>query len=499
MVSIHQQDFLPPVEENDFLPQISPWTTLVGLFIVGAVAISIAVAAVTKYNITVKASATVRPTGELKIVQSATDGLVLNIFVKENQVVKKGDVIATLNESRIQTKKSQLQSSIVQSRLQLTQISVQIRNLDSQILAETERINRTIASAKAELSRQNRDYQYKQITTTAQVEEAKANVRSAQKELQKNQTQLKSAIANLKSTEASLKAAKSKQNRYQTIENSGAIPRNLFEETQLAVEQQEQAVAAQKATVEQQKQGIEQQKQAVEAAQARLQQTEAALNPTNAEVAIASERIGQEKASGEVVFANLKRERVALNQQQIQTQKQLERDISELQQIEKELKQNVITAPADGTILKLSLRNTSQTVRPGEEIAQIAPSNTPLVLKALVAASDIGKVKPGQKTQLRVSACPYPDYGTLKGVVRTISPDVITAQGNGVGAATTARTSTQGDAFYEVTIEPQSQYLGKGNRQCPIKFGMEGKVDIISKEETFLQFLLRQAKLITDL
>ncbi|MGH7997861.1 MAG: HlyD family efflux transporter periplasmic adaptor subunit, partial [Brasilonema sp.] len=37
-----------------------------------------------------------------------------------------------------------------------------------------------------------------------------------------------------------------------------------------------------------------------------------------------------------------------------------------------------------GTILKLELRNPGQVVRPGQAIAQIAPSNAPLIIKARV-------------------------------------------------------------------------------------------------------------------
>ncbi len=63
---------------------------------------------------TVKGQAVVRPSGELRIVQAATEGQVMQIYVKENQVVKTGDAIALIDDSRLQTKKSQLQSNIQQ-------------------------------------------------------------------------------------------------------------------------------------------------------------------------------------------------------------------------------------------------------------------------------------------------------------------------------------------------------------------------------------------------
>ena len=68
-------------------------------------------------------------------------------------------------------------------------------------------------------------------------------------------------------------------------------------------------------------------------------------------------------------------------------------------------------------MFQLNLRNPGQTVTLGEQIAHIAPTHSSLIIKALVPAQEIDKVEIDQKVQMKVSACPYPDYGTLKGVV----------------------------------------------------------------------------------
>jgi multidrug resistance efflux pump len=225
MLSNSNSDYLPPIQDSDFLPPLGRWTTLSGMVMLAFVGIAIALASVTKYKVTVKAEANIRPAGELRLVQAAAEGPVMRVWVKENQVVKKGDVIATIDDSRLQTKKSQLQSNIQQSQLQLVQINAQISALNRQILAETDRITRVVAAAKAELSHRSRDYQDKQVTTVTEVEEAEANVRIAQEELQKGFAELKSAQANLSATQAALGAARSKQNRYQNVAKEGALPK----------------------------------------------------------------------------------------------------------------------------------------------------------------------------------------------------------------------------------------------------------------------------------
>ncbi|MCC5632161.1 HlyD family secretion protein [Nostoc sphaeroides CHAB 2801] len=453
MVSQSNSVFIPQAEENDFLPPLGNWTTAGGIVALVTVTIAVAVASVTKYKVTVQAQANLRPAGELRLVQAATEGPVMRIFVKENQVVKTGDAIATIDDSRLQTKKSQLESSIGQTKLQLVQINAQIHALNNQVIAQTDSSNRGVAAAEAELSSRKRDYQDKQITTVSDVQEAFANVKAAT---------------------ASLRAAETKRNRYENVAKVGALSQDQFEEVQLAVRQQEQALLA---------------------AKAKLQSLQAALNPTQAQIAIASNRIAQEKATGQANIATLNKETNALIQQQIEMQKQFEHDSRELKQVNIEIKETIISATADGVISKLNLRNPGQTLRPGEEIAQIVPTSAPLVIKAVVGTEDKSKLKPEQNVQMRVSACPYPDYGTLKGKVKSISPDTFFPAANNGGAIAT---NPKAGAFYEVTIEPQSLSLGRGNKQCSIQMGMEGKVDIISKQETVLQLFLRKARLIVD-
>lgn len=199
-------------------------------------------------------------------------------------------------------------------------------------------------------------------------------------------------------------------------------------------------------------------------------------------------------------LATLNKERDELIQRQVEIQNQLSRDVKELQLLGIELGKTVIYAPAISTILKLDLRNPDQVVRLGESIAQIAPSNATLVEKARVAAQDIGFVRLCKeekvldcqegKVQLRVCAYPYPDYGTLKGAVRAIAPDAITLQSGGASAVA---------PYYEVTIQLERPLLVKGDRQYFLQSGMEITADIISTEETILTFILREARLLTDL
>jgi HlyD family type I secretion membrane fusion protein len=446
---------LPIAQVNDFLPSISNWLVFGSMSVVIALVAAVPVSAVLRYKTTVQAQATVRPAGELRLVQAATQGRVKKILVKNGQVVKRGELIATIDDSSLLTKQNQLQDRIRQQQLQLGQFSAQISQIDSQIVAEGDRNRAAITAAQAEFDGSRRDYQDKRTNAATEVREIQAK---------------------LKATEATLSAAKLKAVRYRKVEQKGAISKDQLAEAELAVRQQEQELAATKAS---------------------LERASAALNPNRAEMAIAARRIAQEENSGRAAIAALNREKEALVQQQIEANKQLQQDLRELQQVKIERGQTTITATSDGTISQLKLRNSEQTVQPGEEVAQIVPSNAPLEIKAAVSPSDVSKLKQGQIVQMRVSACSYTDYGTLKGTVRQISQDTIKSQNN-YPANDPSVGASKAQAFYEVTISPENLTLGKDKNQCSLQLGMEGRADIITKEESVLKFLLRKARLLVD-
>ncbi len=283
---------------------------------------------------------------------------------------------------------------------------------------------------------------------------------------------LKETEAEVEEVEAAVELAKEEMNRYQQLGNTGAI----------AILQ------------------IREKEQAFKAAVARLERAKAGLNPSDATVAIAQERIAQESTKGESTLAALNKEKQEIIRRQVEIQNQISSAQEELKQVFTELQKTVIRTSEAGTILKLELRNPGQVVRPGDAIAQIAPSQIPLVVKARVAAADISKMRVCKaikvtkctegKVLMRFSAYPYPDYGTLRGTVRAITADAITPQSNG---------NILGAPYYEVTIQPDRFDFVKGGQSYPIQPGMEVTADILAKEETVLTFILRKARLLTDL
>jgi HlyD family type I secretion membrane fusion protein len=422
------------------------------MFLVGTVILAVGLASMIKYKTTVKAPATVRPSGELRVIQAATEGTIKSIEIKENQQVKQGDVISVLDDSSLLTQKSQLQQNINQNQQLLLQISTQLSILSERINSESSLVERNIASARASLSRDRREYQDRQITTEAEMQEA----------------------------EASLALAKEELKRYKQLAKTGAV-------AQLQIEEK---------------------KQAFKASQAAVKRAKAVTNPVPASVDIAQQQIAQEMYRGQSAIANLNQEKENLISNQIETQNQLNRDRTELKQLEREVNKTLIKAPIDGKLLQVQLRNPGQVVQAGDTIAQISPQAAPLLIKARVPAQDISKVHLCLQTnvqkcelgkvQMRFSAYPYPDYGVMVGAVRDISADAITSQDNSSANSSTTTNSISAP-YYEVTIKPDKNHFVKDGKTYPIQSGMEVTADIIAREETAMKFILRKARLISDL
>ncbi len=484
-----------PTTPTEFLPSTRQWVNVGGMVAVGMFGAAVALSATLKYKVTIQAPANIRPAGELRLVQSTIEGSVLTIDITENQTVRKGDIIATVKdlrlESKLKTKRNQLFGEMQKDRSHIKAIDLQIAAFDRQTAAETEQNRRTIAGIQSEFTRAEREYRDKQITTQAEVAEAEANWRTAQKERQAAEIELQVVTANLKSIQAGYQSAAARLQRYQQAAATGAISTNQLEETQLAAQQQLQSISAQSATIVKQQQIVARAAEAVAASAARVQRIKASLNPIPSESATIAQKIASQQAHGKAAISKLQQERQKLLQQRVEIIDRLAATDREIVQIATELQPTVLRAPIAGTIQDLNLRNNSQVVHPGDRIAQIVPTAMPLDIKAAVNSADIDNVKVGQPVMMRVSACPHADYGVVSGRVSQIAADAKSNPSNNPDR----QSPTPASGIYEVTIKSPTRTLTQGNKKCQIRSGMDGRADIVTKEETVLQFMLRKARI----
>lgn len=96
--------------------------------------------------------------------------------------------------------------------------------------------------------------------------------------------------------------------------------------------------------------------------------------------------------------------------------------LNELSSQIKKWKENYLfIAPNAGTLAYLGFIENDQFIESGKPLFALLPNSTQLIAKAELPLAGAGKVKVGQKVNIRLSNYPYEQFGMLRGTVESIS------------------------------------------------------------------------------
>lgn len=84
-----------------------------------------------------------------------------------------------------------------------------------------------------------------------------------------------------------------------------------------------------------------------------------------------------------------------------------------------------LVSPVNGTVQQLSVHTLGGVVQPAETLLVIVPDNSQLVVDAKIPNREAGFVRTGQPVRVKVDAFPFTDYGTIDGVLESVSGDAI--------------------------------------------------------------------------
>jgi hemolysin D len=103
--------------------------------------------------------------------------------------------------------------------------------------------------------------------------------------------------------------------------------------------------------------------------------------------------------------------------------------VEELNKAELRRQMVALTAPADAVVLEVAKRSIGSVVREAEPVFTLVPLDVLLEAEVLVKARDIGHVGPEQEARVKLDAFPFQKHGTASGVVRMVSEDAFTDEG----------------------------------------------------------------------
>ena len=155
------------------------------------------------------------------------------------------------------------------------------------------------------------------------------------------------------------------------------------------------------------------------------------------------------------------------------------KNISQMQnrllQAELQLQYQNVLAPADGVIFDPKVRPDG-VLAAGETLLKLVPQSG-LYAEVFVPNKDIGFVKTGQQTSVRVDAFPYTRYGELKGTVNQIGADALEPN------------SVQSFYRFPVKLKLSNYFLESQGTKIPLRSGMAVTANLKLREKRVISLI----------
>lgn len=148
------------------------------------------------------------------------------------------------------------------------------------------------------------------------------------------------------------------------------------------------------------------------------------------------------------------------------------------------LRRTVLTSPVRGMVKNIRMNTLGGVVQAGAPVMEIVPLADEVLVEIRIKPADIGFVKTGQNVEIKLTAYDYTIYGSLKGTVRTVSPDAL-------GDAERGATGTGDTTWYRALVRADPGTLKAGGKPLRVLPGMVGTAEIRVGRRSVLSFVLR--------
>lgn len=408
------------------------------------------------------ASTQVRP------VTSIGNGSIVGVRVKEGDRVAKGDILVERDPEFQQTEVSRLarSSKLIQEdlrRLDAERTGVQTAGsqIQNELLASRLRdFEAKQAAAEAESQRQVALIDQAKVRLV-RLEENLKNARTSFVNAQTNYTNAKTVSAKIKD---SLAIAQKREASLRSLAQENAVPRLDYLEAQdrlnsanaQITRSQDEEVNARNRITEAQNRVESLQKDIIAQAQ-EIRQAQQSYQSARSQAA----RLAAERQSEILTQIKQRREELA--------------DVSgRLEQARKQAEYETVKSPVSGTVYKV--KATKGPVQAGEELLSILPDGEELLLEVKVLNRDIGFIREGMTTKVKLATFPFQEFGTVEGKVAQVSPNAIVDKDLGLVFPTRIKLNR-----HSVVVR------GKEVKFTP---GMTANGEIVTRQKSVLTFIM---------
>lgn len=145
------------------------------------------------------------------------------------------------------------------------------------------------------------------------------------------------------------------------------------------------------------------------------------------------------------------------------------------------LDHTVIKSPVDGVIKAMRVNTVGGVLRAGDELMQISPTGSDLLVEVKINPSDVGQLIIGLPVSIKVDSFDYSIYGTLSGKLSHIGSDTLTEQSP----------SGQSNLYYKAQVEILATQSNKKFTIEHLKPGMTAAVDIKTGRRSVFNFMFK--------
>ncbi|MBD2775026.1 HlyD family secretion protein [Iningainema tapete] len=335
--------------------------------------------------------------GHIHQVSSRIPGTISQVLVNDNQQVQQGKLLVKLDPQDYENKVRQAQAALQTAQRQANAAQANINLASQTTTAKTATAQGDVNAAVAGIS-----------TAQAAVEEAQAGIPAAEAEVKQAQAGVPVAQAQVAQADANLQRAQADYNRYQTLFNQGAIPRQQLDTAKAAYDV---AVAQKNGAV----QGVQQAQARLAAAKVGVARAQSLLAQAQQGVATAQAKLAASK--GGLQQATAGGQQTAVNRSQYQAaQAAINQAEASLKDAQLQLSYTNITAPATGRVGKKNAE-VGNRVQAGTPLMAIV--NNDYWVVANFKETQLEDMKPGQSVEIKLDAFPH---HTFKGHVDSLSP-----------------------------------------------------------------------------
>jgi adhesin transport system membrane fusion protein len=372
----HEQDteFMPEVDGT--ILEDSPWFTRITVWAVSGCLL----AALIWANFAVLEEVTTGegkaiPSSKIQVIQNLEGGIVTEIFVREGQVVEKGDVLLRLDDTRFISNQGETEADRLALVARVERLTAEAEGRPIAMPEEILRKAPQLAEDELALYQSRQGY-------------LQSEQRTLGEQLRQKSQELAEFRSKSQQYRASMGLLQQELNMSQPLVASGAIS-------------QVEILRLRRSLIE----------------------IRGSLDATNLAIPRAESAMAEIKSK-------IEESELGFRSDAFRELNEILTDLTKLTStsvaIQDRVSRTTVASPVRGVIKQLKVNTIGGVVQPGSDMLEIVPLDDSLLVEAKVRPQDVAFLHPGQKAMVKFSAYDFTIYGGMKANLELISADTIT-------------------------------------------------------------------------